>query len=66
MCLLPESVRHAYLQKKAISFSQMTQVPFILPTQPDSTQGSTLVGIHNDDDSFSKKKKKKKKTHPAP
>ena len=76
MCLLPENVRHAYLQKKAISFSQMTQAPFILPTQPDSTQGTTL----NDDDSFSleddepivnllKKKpgaSKKKETHPAP
>jgi len=77
MCLLPTNVRHAYLQEKAtISFSQMAQAPFILPTQSDSTQGSTLVGIHNDDDSFSledepivnllKKKKNNKKTHPAP
>ena len=78
MCLLPENVRHAYLQKKAISFSQLTQAPFLLPTQPDSTQGTTLGGNHNDDDSFSledepivnllKKKpaSKKKKTHPTP
>jgi len=80
ICLLPESVRNAYLQKKAISFRQVTQNPFILPTQPDSTHGLTLVGIHNDDDSSSlegdgpivnmllKKKpsEKKRKTNPAP
>ena len=51
----------------------------MLPTQPDSTQGTTLGGNHNDDDSFSlddepivnllKKKlgaSKKKETYPAP